>query len=79
MPAKPPGTAGLKYGWDYEYACFLDVDGRSGRCGIYLLHIEKLKMRSELRLYREHEGLAETEGFTQITAWRNSGERLVSV
>lgn len=47
-----------------------DIDGRSGRCGIYLLHVEKLKMRSELRLYREHERFYETEGFTKITAWR---------
>jgi hypothetical protein len=47
-----------------------DIDGRSGRSGIYLLHIENLRMRSELRLYREHERLAETEGFTKITAWR---------
>jgi hypothetical protein len=47
-----------------------DIDGRPGRCGVYLLHIDKLKMRSELRLYREHQRLAENEGFTQITAWR---------
>jgi hypothetical protein len=47
-----------------------DINGRSGRCGIYLLHIEKLKMRSEVRLYREHERFWETEGLTKITAWR---------
>ena len=26
MPTKSAGTAGLKYGWDYEYACFLAYD-----------------------------------------------------
>ena len=26
MPTKLAGTAGLKYGWDYEYACFLAYD-----------------------------------------------------
>jgi len=47
-----------------------DIKGESGRSGIYLLHVEKLKMRSELRLYREHERLSTTEGITLITAWR---------
>jgi hypothetical protein len=47
-----------------------DIKGQSGRSGIYLLRVEKLKTRSELRLYREHERLAETGGFTNITAWR---------
>jgi hypothetical protein len=31
MPAKPRGTAGLKYGWDYEYACFLAYDATPKR------------------------------------------------
>jgi hypothetical protein len=47
-----------------------DIKRQPGRSGVYLLHIEKLKMRSELRLFREHGRLAETEGFTNITAWR---------
>src|ERR1700685_2970075 len=28
-----------------------DIKGQSGRSGVYLLHVEKLKMRSEFRLY----------------------------
>lgn len=47
-----------------------DIKGQSGRSGIYLLHLEKLKMRSELRLYRESEKLQEDHGFTKITSWR---------
>jgi hypothetical protein len=31
MPSKPPGTAGLKYGWDYEYACFPAYDSTPKR------------------------------------------------
>lgn len=46
-----------------------DIQGQSGRSGIYLLHVEKLKLRSELRLYREAERLQDT-GFTKITSWR---------
>jgi hypothetical protein len=47
-----------------------DIKGQSGRSGIYLLHVEKLKMRSELRLWRESEKLQEDHGFTKITSWR---------
>lgn len=47
-----------------------DVKGQSGRSGIYLLHFEKLKMRSELKLFRESEKLQEDHGFTKITSWR---------
>ncbi len=47
-----------------------DIKGQSGRSGIYLLHVEKLKMRSELRLYRESEKLQEDKGFTKVTSWR---------
>jgi hypothetical protein len=47
-----------------------DIEGQSGRSGIYLLHVEKLKMRSELRLYRESEKLQKDHGFTKITSWR---------
>jgi hypothetical protein len=46
-----------------------DIEGQSGRSGIYVLHIEKLKMRSELRLSREAERL-QGEGVTKITSWR---------
>jgi hypothetical protein len=31
MPTKSPGTTGLKYGWDYEYACFLTYDATGNR------------------------------------------------
>jgi hypothetical protein len=44
--------------------------GRSGRSGVYLLHVEKLKMRSGLRLHRESEKLQQDHGFTKITSWR---------
>jgi hypothetical protein len=47
-----------------------DIKGQSGRSGIYLLHVEKLKMRSELRLWREFEKLQQDHGFTNITSWR---------
>lgn len=47
-----------------------DIKGQSGRSGIYLLHVETLNMRSELRLYRESEKLQEDNGFTKITSWR---------
>jgi hypothetical protein len=47
-----------------------DIKGHSGRSGIYLLHVEKLKMRSELRLWRESEKLQQDHGFTKITSWR---------
>jgi len=47
-----------------------DIKGQSGRSGIYLLHVEKLKMRSELRLYRESEKLQQDNGFTKATSWR---------
>ena len=46
-----------------------DIKGQSGRSGIYLLHVEKLKMRSELRLWGESEKLQQ-DGFTKITSWR---------
>ncbi len=46
------------------------IEGRVGRSGIYLLHVEKLKMRSELRLWRESEKLQQDHGFTKITSWR---------
>ncbi len=46
------------------------VQGQSGRSGIYLLHVERLKMRSELRLYLESERLHEDNGFTKATSWR---------
>jgi hypothetical protein len=48
-----------------------DIKGQSGRSGIYLLHVEKLKMRSELRLHREAERLQD-DGVTKITSWRLS-------
>jgi hypothetical protein len=47
-----------------------DIEGQSGRSGIYLLHVEKLKMRSELRLSCESEKLQQDQGFTKITSWR---------
>lgn len=47
-----------------------DIPGQSGRSGIYLLHFEKLTMRSELRLDRESEKLQQDHGFTKITSWR---------
>jgi len=47
-----------------------DIEGRSGRSGIYLLHVEKLKMRSSLKRYREVLRLNEDEGMTKATAWR---------
>jgi hypothetical protein len=46
-----------------------DIKGQSGRSGIYFLRVEKLKMRSELRLYRESEKLQQN-GFTKVTSWR---------
>jgi hypothetical protein len=46
-----------------------DIEGQSGRSGIYLLHVEKLKIRSGLRLSRAAEGL-QTDGVTKITSWR---------
>jgi hypothetical protein len=46
------------------------IEGKSGRAGIYLLHAEKLKMSSHIRLYREHERLVQEGKFTQVTAWR---------
>jgi len=46
------------------------IEGRVGCSGIYLLHVEKLKMRSELRLSRESEKLQQDHGFTKITSWR---------
>lgn len=46
------------------------VEGHAGRSGVYLLHVEKLKMRSGLRLYRESERLQEVHGYTKITSWR---------
>lgn len=45
------------------------IEGQSGRSGIYLLHVEKLKMRSTLRLSREAERL-QNDGVTKITSWR---------
>jgi hypothetical protein len=47
-----------------------DIKGQSGRSGIYLLHVEKLQMRSELRLYGEAEKLRQDNGFTKVTSWR---------
>ncbi len=46
-----------------------DIEGQSGRSGIYLLHVEKLKVRSELRLSREAER-SQDGGVTKITSWR---------
>jgi hypothetical protein len=46
------------------------IEGHAGRSGVYLLHVEKLKMRSGLRLYRESEKLQQDHGFTKITSWR---------
>lgn len=46
-----------------------DIEGQSGRSGIYLLRVEKLKVRSELRLSREAERL-QNDGVTKITSWR---------
>ena len=49
-----------------------DIEGQSvqsRRSGIYLLHVEKLKVRSGLRLSREAERL-ENDGVTKITSWR---------
>jgi hypothetical protein len=31
MPAKPAGAGGLRFGWDYEYACFLAYDATPTR------------------------------------------------
>jgi hypothetical protein len=47
-----------------------DAENPSRRSGTYLLHIEKLKMRSELRLFTESEKLQQENGFTKITSWR---------
>lgn len=46
-----------------------DIEGHSGRSGIYVLHVEKLKMRSSLKRCREVLRLNE-EGMTKATAWR---------
>jgi hypothetical protein len=46
------------------------IKGHAGRSGVYLLHVEKLKMRSELRLHRESEKLQQDNGFTKVTSWR---------
>ncbi len=45
------------------------IEGQSGRSGIYLLHVGKLKVRSELRLSREADRL-QVDGITKITSWR---------
>ena len=45
-----------------------DIEGQSGRSGIYLLHVEKLKVRSELRLSRVER--SQDGGVTKITSWR---------
>lgn len=47
-----------------------DIEGHSGRSGIYLLRVEKLKMRLELKRHREMLRLNEEEGMTKTTAWR---------
>jgi hypothetical protein len=46
------------------------VEGRSGRSGIYLLHLEKLTVRPDLKLYKEFSRLSEDEGMSKASAWR---------
>lgn len=47
-----------------------EIEGQSGRSGIYLLHVEKLRMRPYLKMWRESQRLQHENGSTKITSWR---------